>query len=142
MQKQEEEKKQEAEKLAAISVNTPFNQEQMIHVWNKYIQTITDKTILKNTMETCKPTLSDNYRLIQSVENSYQKNEMNNELVSLLNFLRVELKNGLIELETRVKAVEENARILTPNERFKKLMETYPELAKMKDEFGLEIQLT
>lgn len=141
MQKQEEEKKKEEEKLAAISANTPFTQEQMIRVWNKYIQTISDKTILKNTMETCKPTLQENNHLVQSVENTYQQNEMNAELISILNYMRIELRNGTIELEIRVKAMEENVRVLTPNERFKKLTETYPELSKLKEEMGLELHL-
>lgn len=137
--KEKEVPKEEEEKLAVIALNTPFTQEMMIAAWNKYIRGINDKQILFNTMESCKPTLTDNYKLVQIVDNSIQEKEMLKEKVSLLNFLRVELKNGSINLEVRVAELKDTVRILTPNEKLQKLVENYPKFEALKEKYRLEL---
>ncbi|MBR2261288.1 MAG: hypothetical protein IJ916_06260 [Paludibacteraceae bacterium] len=137
--KEKENQKEEEEKLAVIASNTPFTQEMMISAWNKYIRGINEKQILFNTMESCKPTLMDNYKLVQIVDNSIQEKEMLKEKVSLLNFLRVELKNGSINLEVKVAELKDTVRILTPNEKLQKLVENYPKFEALKEKYRLEL---
>ncbi len=137
--KEKENQKEEEEKLAVIASNTPFTQEMMISAWNKYIRGINEKQILFNTMESCKPTLTDNYKLVQIVDNSIQEKEMLKEKVSLLNFLRVELKNGNINLEVKVAELKDTVRILTPNEKLQKLIENYPKFEALKEKYRLEL---
>lgn len=129
------------EMLANIASCNKFTQEDMIRVWNKYMLDIQEKQILKNTMETCKPTLTDNYVLVQVVSNSFQEKEMLNEKLSILNFMRVELKNGNIDLQIQLSEVVENSKIMTPNEKFKKMMEEKPALALLQEKFKLELEI-
>ena len=138
---QKETVKQEEEKLAQISANQPFDQMQLISCWNKYIRTIPDeKQVLKNTMELCKPTLEADYTLKQLVDNSFQEEEMKKERIDLLNFLRIELKNGKIDLVIKINDTPAVERILTPTMRLEKILENNPSLKRFKEKYKLELK--
>ena len=139
--KQKKEEKTEIEKqdfLVNVDLNENFTQEQMIMAWNKYIRTIQGKNLLMNTMESCKPTLTANYVLVQSVDNTYQEKEMQNEANTLVNFLRKELRNGQITLSIQQSEMN-NA--MTPNERLKRMTENHPALKELREQFNLELDL-
>jgi hypothetical protein len=59
----------------------------------------------------------------------------------LLDFLRAELKNGLIQLEHTLVETESQARPYKPEEKFKAMSEKNPELLKFKEKLDLEIEL-
>lgn len=142
-QKNEEEKKENMNEDAykQIAENNNFTQEQMIAAWNKYIRSIQGKHILQNTMESCKPTLTNDFILVQSVDNSFQEKEMRNEMVPLLNFLRSELKNGQITLDIRLSEMTGISKAMTPNERLKRMIDNNPSINILREQFKLEIDL-
>ncbi len=140
MQSKKEEKEQKETLLAQISANTPFTQEMMISAWNRYIRNIdSGRQVLKNTMESCKPTIEGDTMLVQTVANSFQENEMLNERVDLLNFLRVELKNGKIDITIKLCEISEAERILSPKEKLNLMIESHPRLGDFVKEFSLEL---
>lgn len=128
--------------LEEIAANNHFTHEMMISAWNQYILNIRkERHILINTMELCKPTLEDNYLIVQKVDNSVQEKEMNEEKIDLLNFLRLHLKNGTIDLSVIVSEVSEREKILSPTDRFNKLIEENKVFEKLVKEFNLELQI-
>jgi len=142
--KQKKEEKTEIEKqdfLVSVDLNENFTQEQMIMAWNKYIRTIQGKNLLTNTMESCKPTLTANYVLVQSVDNTYQEKEMQNEANTLVNFLRKELRNGQITLSIQLSEMTNMTKAMTPNERLKRMTENHPALKELREQFNLELDL-
>lgn len=142
--KQKKEEKTEIEKqdfLVSVDLNENFTQEQMIMAWNKYIRTIQGKKLLMNTMESCKPTLTANYVLVQSVDNTYQEKEMQNEANTLVNFLRKELRNGQITLSIQLSEMTNMTKAMTPNERLKRMTENHPALKELREQFNLELDL-
>ncbi len=142
--KQKKEEKKEIEKqdfLVSVNFNENFTQEQMIAAWNKYIRTIQGKNLLMNTMESCKPTLTDNFVLVQAVDNTYQEKEMQNEATQLVNFLRKELKNGQITLTIQLSEMTNLTKAMTPNERLKRMIENHPALKELREQFNLELDL-
>ncbi len=140
-QKKEENTKVEQEYLVNIALNENFTQEQMIAAWNKYIRTIQGKNLLLNTMESCKPTLTDNFILVQKVDNNYQEKEMSNEAIPLVNFLRKELKNGQITLSIQLSEMTNITKAMTPNERLKRMLQNHPALNDLREQFNLELDL-
>ena len=142
--KQKKEESKEIEKqdfLVSVNCNENFTQEQMIAAWNKYIRTIQGKNLLMNTMESCKPTLTDNFVLVQAVDNTYQEKEMQNEATQLVNFLRKELKNGQITLTIQLSEMTNLTKAMTPNERLKRMIENHPALKELREQFNLELDL-
>lgn len=114
----------------------------MISAWNKFIHTLSnERYILVNTMETRKPVLTDNFVLIQTVDNSFQEKEMNGEAINILNFLRSELKNGFITLKVNVDESQTINKIKTPNEEFNALLEESPAMKNLADEFKLSLEI-
>lgn len=140
-QKKEENTKVEQEYLVNIALNENFTQEQMIAAWNKYIRTIQGKNLLLNTMESCKPTLTDNFILVQKVDNNYQEKEMSNEAIPLVNFLRKELKNGQITLSIQLSEMTNITKAMTPNERLKRMLQNHPALNDLREQLNLELDL-
>lgn len=92
-------------------------------------------------METRKPVLTDNFVLIQTVDNSFQEKEMNGEAINILNFLRSELKNGFITLKVNVDESQMINKIKTPNEEFNALLEESPAMKNLADEFKLSLEI-
>ena len=141
--KAKEEKTGEQEAvLAQIAANTPFTQEELIAVWNKYIRGIeAGRQILINTMEGHKPTLTDKFVLVQEVDNAAQEKAMQEEMVDLLNFIRIELKNGKVTLNTSIVETSNTDAMLSPRDYLNQEMESNPALKDIIQEFKFEIEL-
>lgn len=141
--KAKEEKTGEQEAvLAQIAANTPFTQEELIAVWNKYIRGIeAGRQILINTMEGHKPTLTDKFVLVQEVDNAAQEKAMQEEMVDLLNFIRIELKNGKVTLNTSIVETSNADAMLSPRDYLNQEMESSPALKDIIQEFKFEIEL-
>lgn len=141
--KAKEEKAEEQEAvLTQISANTPFTQEEMIAVWNKYIRSIeAGRQILINTMEGHKPTLTDKFVLVQQVDNASQEKAMQEEMIDLLNFIRIELKNGKVTLNTSIVENSDTDKSLSPRDYLNQEMEANPALKDVIQEFKFEIEM-
>ena len=74
-----------------------------------------------------------------NVDNLIQQQNLNAFKEELMEFLRAELQNYSITLESTIKTQEtESKRMYTSQEKFKHLLDEYPILEKLKSEFGLE----
>ncbi|WP_165155186.1 DNA polymerase III subunit gamma/tau [Parabacteroides sp. ZJ-118] len=120
-------------------VVTPFDNDTLVREWDSYAATIDKKVYLKNTMINCKPTLQENYYFEVAVHNPGQQEELINNAIHILPFLRQRLNNSRIQM--RVRIVEENEKQLayTSTEKLALLMKINPTLGRLRDEFNLTL---
>ena len=135
-------KAQQATTQAATVVQemqSPFSQEALVHYWDAYASTIDKKVYLKNTMINCKPTLQDHYYFEVCVHNPGQQDELTNNCIDILSYLRMQLKNTRIQMRVRIDETNQKHLAYTSAEKYEHLLNINPVLAKLKDEFNLTL---
>ncbi len=128
--KQNQEKKEE-EQL------TSFNNEDLIKQWDAYTEGIETNAYLKGLMVNCKPVLLEDFHFEVAVHNPGQRDELLNESMKLLPFLRSQLKNSRIQMRIRISETNEKKLAYTSGEKYEHLLEINPVLGKLRDEFNL-----
>ena len=135
-------KAQQATTQAATVVQemqNPFSQEALVYYWDAYASTIDKKVYLKNTMINCKPTLQDHYYFEVCVHNPGQQDELTNNCIDILSYLRMQLKNTRIQMRVRIDETNQKHLAYTSAEKYEHLLSINPVLAKLKDEFNLTL---
>lgn len=123
-----------------VSINTPFDNQKLILVWNEYAQMLTvEKVLLKKTMQTSRPVLLDNFAFEVSVDGPQQVEILEAEVTAMVSFLKEQLKNTNIVMHIRINEVNERPKAYSMQEKFIAMAKANPELYKLKDEFDLEI---
>ena len=100
-----EKPKQQTVQQATTNVKevvTPFDNDSLVREWDNYAATIDKKVYLKNTMINCKPTLQENYYFEVAVHNPGQQEELINNAIHILPFLRQHLNNSRIQMRVRI----------------------------------------
>lgn len=118
-----------------------FDENALIKVWERYAARLKeDRPRLYTTLSTRKPLLDPGYRIKISFHNSNQKDDFTNNVKHfLLNYLKRELKNSKISIETSLEENDTGVRKLyTPEDKFKFLNKKNPDLGKLKQEFNLD----
>lgn len=116
-----------------------FSPIQLINEWKAYADTLIEEIHLKNTMLSCLPDLQDNWAFEVVVNNPVQEQNLNENSLSILTYLRSKLKNSQIIMRIRISENNEKKLAYTPSEKFNLMMEDNPNLRKLRDEFGLEL---
>jgi DNA polymerase-3 subunit gamma/tau len=119
---------------------TPFSNTDLIELWDEYAQDIEKNEYLKNTMINCKPVLQENDFFEVSVHNPGQEDELLNESVKLLPYLRKHLKNSRVRMQIRISEVNEKKLACTAAEKFEYLLSVNPLMVKLKNEFNLQVE--
>ena len=120
-------------------IQSPFSQEALVHYWDAYASAIDKKVYLKNTMINCKPALQDNYCFEVCVHNPGQQDELTNNCIDILSYLRMQLKNTRIQMRVRIDETNQKHLAYTSTEKYEHLLNINPVLAKLKDEFNLTL---
>jgi DNA polymerase-3 subunit gamma/tau len=123
----------------SIQETNDFSQNDLVACWKEYIQSIPEKKILSTTMQSCTPVLKENYFVEVPVDNPIQEKEILNERNDLIAFLSKKLKNGKIHIYIKVNEQGENKKSLSPQERFKSMLERNPNIEHLRSELGLEV---
>lgn len=118
-------------------MQTPFSQEALVQYWDAYAAAIEKKVYLKNTMINCKPALQDNYYFEVCVHNPGQQDELTNNCIDILNYLRAQLKNTRVQMRVRIDETNQKHLAYTSTEKYEHLLKINPVLGKLKDEFNL-----
>lgn len=140
MQKKVEVEVKKAEETVNVSAEREaFSQDSLVRAWNNYVQFTSDKPVLQQTIQQCKPVLGTDFRVMLAVYNSSQEEIVMDERVRLVNYLRKELHNGAIELEIRICEAGDNVKSYTSKELFVKMLEHNPSLSKLTRELNLEL---
>ena len=137
-----EKPKQQTVQQATTNVNevvTPFDNDSLVREWDNYAATIDKKVYLKNTMINCKPTLQENYYFEVAVHNPGQQEELINNAIHILPFLRQHLNNSRIQMRVRIVEGNEKHLAYTSTEKLELLMKINPTLGRLRDEFNLTL---
>lgn len=137
-----EKPKQQTVQQATTNVKevvTPFDNDSLVREWDNYAATIDKKVYLKNTMINCKPTLQDNYYFEVAVHNPGQQEELINNAIHILPFLRQHLTNSRIQMRVRIVEGNEKHLAYTSTEKLELLMKINPTLGRLRDEFNLTL---
>ena len=137
-----EKPKQQTVQQATTNVKevvTPFDNDSLVREWDNYAATIDKKVYLKNTMINCKPTLQENYYFEVAVHNPGQQEELINNAIHILPFLRQHLNNSRIQMRVRIVEGNEKHLAYTSTEKLELLMKINPTLGRVRDEFNLTL---
>lgn len=137
-----EKPKQQTVQQATTNVKevvTPFDNDSLVCEWDNYAATIDKKVYLKNTMINCKPTLQENYYFEVAVHNPGQQEELINNAIHILPFLRQHLNNSRIQMRVRIVEGNEKHLAYTSTEKLELLMKINPTLGRLRDEFNLTL---
>lgn len=117
-----------------------FTQEDLQLCWDEFSETIEQKVHLKNTMINNKPVLLSDSQIEVPVYNPGQQDELLNNSMEILSYLRSHLRNTHIQMSIRILETNENQKAYTSTDKFKLLSDINPTLLKLKDEFNLSIE--
>lgn len=129
------------DKPAAEKLRNDFNQDRLTYYWFRYAQQLPkEKNHLMGRMKTMELKLdSTTYTVTVEVENDMVEQYMRKEQISLMNYLRTQLRNDYITLKFNVKAADAPHRAFSRVERFKEMLDDCPDLEFMRKELNLEL---
>ncbi|WP_299285842.1 DNA polymerase III subunit gamma/tau [uncultured Mucilaginibacter sp.] len=119
-----------------------FDPETFLKKWNEYAAKAKaeNKSMTLHTVFTHqKPVMLKPYVFELVLENKTQENTFREDKPNLMNFLRSELKNFNIEIQTRIEEQSGSRKPYSPVEKFQYMVNKNPELAELKKRFNLEI---
>ena len=113
----------------------------MLKFWNAYAEKIKKegKIDIFTIMTANPPVLLDNFLIELLIENKIQEDLLNSEKVDLLNYLRVEMKNFSIDLQTRHMEQTQKKRLYTSSDKYQHMLEKNPSLEEFKRRFNLDL---
>jgi DNA polymerase-3 subunit gamma/tau len=136
---EKEPEKQLQSESATNEESGDFGQSELTEYWDEYTQKIEKNAYLKGIMINCKPVLQENYTFEVAVHNPGQQEELLNDSMALLPFLRANLKNSHIQMRIRISETNEKKLAYTSTEKYEHLISINPALDKLKDEFNLTL---
>ncbi|HNW98448.1 MAG TPA: DNA polymerase III subunit gamma/tau [Bacteroidales bacterium] len=92
-----------------------------------------------STLTSRMPVLKEENLIELTIENKVQEKEISDRKLDILSFIRKELNNYSIQLQTVINKSAEKIKPFTPQDKFNKMAEKNPAIKKLKNEFDLEI---
>ena len=132
----------EVDKKQDVS-STRFSQTLLEEKWNQFaeLRKKEGKMGLHTTLTKTRPILNDDFSIEFIIDSEVQKIEFQTESQLLLDFLRSELNNGLIQLNLQItESKSPKLTQLTSRERFFQMAEENPDLHNFKEVFDLDIE--
>ncbi|WP_026902887.1 DNA polymerase III subunit gamma/tau [Pedobacter glucosidilyticus] len=118
-----------------------FTAAQFIEAWGNFsFKAKADgKMSLAALMMNYTPKLKAGYQIELEVENKLQANELINERIDVLNYLRKQLNNFSITLEPIINEKQEERKLYTSRDKYQHLVEKNPKLEDFRRIFNLDI---
>lgn len=117
-----------------------FAEEQLLKVWNYYTESIARQyPNYYSTLRKHKPELKDDFLVELPIDNKVQEIEVRDKKAELLEFLRNELRNSFIRVETRIIEGEDNSKPYIPDDKFQAMLKKNPLLKELKDSLDLDL---
>lgn len=117
-----------------------FTEEALIDAWEIYTENLEEEKWLKNTMSIYLPKKVNDTLFQITVNTDINKEYLDNNMRSILDWLQDKLQNDLIEMKIVISKTVVNTKAFTSQEIFKEMSETNPALKKLTDDLGLEIK--
>lgn len=119
--------------------NNLFTENELIHAWREYADSLEEERLLKNTMTLYLPKMLSKTLFEVEVNTELNKQYLIDHSAALLSFLREKLRNGDITMTIRIAETNAIKKPLTSREIFDEMAQQNPSLQKLSDEFGLEL---
>ncbi len=116
-----------------------FSAEELKAKWEEYVSRLNEFPNLQSTLSRI-PHIEENYQLVVDIENSVQEDLINSIKPELVSWLRKELKNSQIQLDTRITEIEKERIIYSPTEKYMELLKKNPKLELLKQRFRLDFE--
>lgn len=145
-QKQDDEVKESSEEKTAEPKHTDqeldFSQEALEAAWGKLTERMASRPRLYNTMISRKVVKSEDAKVYFTLDNKLQDEAIQEILPEIKFFLRGELKNKNLEINTEIKEAEqpENKKLFTAKEKYQHLLKKNSALEQLRQEFDLDIE--
>jgi DNA polymerase-3 subunit gamma/tau len=116
----------------------PFTQGELVDKWRKFAYSIKMRDLdLYSTLSTNDPILKEDWIIDFIICNSTQEADINNKRVDLLNYLRKQFNNTVLDLNLIIDKSKTPKGIFTEKEKYKKLVEKNPKIDQLRKKFGL-----
>ena len=118
-----------------------FSSDSMLKYWNDYAEKIKKegKINIFTIMTANTPVLLDDFIIELLIENKIQEDLLSSEKVDLLNYLRVEMKNFSIDLQTKYMEQTQKKSLYTSSDKYQHMLEKNPNLEEFKRRFNLDL---
>ena len=110
------------------NLDTPFTEESLRTAWTQFAQSIEKEVHLKHTMLNCEPKLLDPHLFEVVVHNPAQQDELLQKTLSILSFIRRQLRNDHVQLRVRIEEGNQKQIAVTSAEKFALLLKINPAL--------------
>ena len=120
--------------------SSDFSQDDLVRYWIEYADSLTaGKIHLKNTLNSCKPVLKEDFLFEVAVYNPSQKDEVAESSAFILSYLCNKLNNNRIKMDIRIVEKDEVEMIYTTTEKFEYLSKKNPNIENLMAKFDLSM---
>jgi DNA polymerase-3 subunit gamma/tau len=135
-------KQNEEVKTAENVSHQDFTQEKLEKVWLYYTESIAGQyPNFYSILSTRKPLLKEDFNIELQLDNKAQELTMKERRADLLDFLRTELRNQKIQMETILVESATQSKPYTAEEKYRTMLEKNPELKSLREGLELELEL-
>ena len=120
-------------------LNEDFTDNDLLEAWKNFGSTINDKIKKIGFLNSNLPNRISRTEFEILVNNVMQENELKKIQTDIVQFLSNQLKNSSIKMIIKVAEENETQRAISPEERYKIMMEQNPALEKLRKNLHLEI---
>jgi hypothetical protein len=114
-----------------------FTNEELKLKWEVFLTRLNDRPNLQSTLSNL-PELKEDYQLILEIENTVQEDLISTIKPELVSWLRKELKNSKIQLNTVITEKIKGRIIYSDAEKYDELLKENPSLALLRQKLNLD----
>ena len=122
-------------------LHNQFNEDRLTYYWYRYAQQLpNDKRALMGRMKSMTLKLNvETWEVTALMENELVEQYMRQEQISLMNYLRTQLRNDFITLNFEIVSDDAPKRAFSRVEKFKDMLQRWPDLDMLRKELDLEL---
>lgn len=116
-----------------------FTKDALQALWIMYLQTYKDKGLVNECLILDRPIQLLDYTIVLRLDNVIQEDHLNSFKAELLEYLRRNLKNNLINIQIEIKEDNEIKKLYTSKEKYLFLAEKHPVIDELRLRLGLDL---
>lgn len=126
-------------KKTQVLMNEKFDDKALLDAWNEFGKTINDEIKMIGFQNTNLPVRVSELEFEVHVNNIMQENELKKIQTDIVQFLSNRLMNSAVKMTIKLVEESDSQRSLSPEERYKMMVEQNPSLEKLRKNLQLEI---
>lgn len=129
--------KEQHQIYSKVDETEEFTMDDLKLKWDAFLKRLDDRPNLQSTLSEL-PTLEENFQLVLEIENTIQEDLISSIKPELVSYLRIELKNSLIQLSTVITEKVKDRLIYSDAEKYDELLKKNSSLALLRQKFNLD----